>query len=172
MTADYQKLQAEITEARERLERAQAELDELKNQTPDVCWMPAKHEVYFFANGGGVQRIVNGHNNRWTVARATQHPLRQTREEAEHDLTREQARMTIVRFIAQENARQGWVADWENTDQIKYFFYYAFSDELLRTHARGIMYLPAELYGSKATIKALIKECPDECKLYLGVDDA
>lgn len=154
------------------LKRAQSELDPLKQPPPppDVCWMPKDAiELYHFAKEG---RVYRSSGKIELKERATQHILRKTREEAERDLYREQARMTIIRFIARENAKRGWVADWNNDSLGKYYLSYDYADNSMYTgESYCVRDLPPEFYGHRETIEALRAQHRAEYLLWLGVDD-
>jgi len=94
-----------------------------------------------------------------------------TKEEAQAALDQKLATVRVLDRIAELNAEQGWVCDWNKPGQQKYIVSY---DHVTRSFCTNVyvlqeMDLPTSYHGSKQTIETVIKEMESDCLLMLGV---
>ena len=81
------------------------------------------------------------------------------------------ATQKIIDRIAELNAEQGWVADWEDEEQPKFNIYYRHAGKRFGLDEWWyIQYSPSEFYGSEKTIKTVIEEMQPQLKLWLRVE--
>lgn len=160
---------AALTEAAELVKQAMA-APEIEAK-PVGRWKPEIHEKCWWINIAG--RVVC---MEWGVSEMhkTQYALGnfyRTKEEAQAALDKQLATVRVLDRIAELNAEQGWVADWDDEGQSKYyplFNYKTNKARFIKFHCDSYLkQLPDAYYGSEQTIQAVIKEMADDCKLML-----
>ena len=167
--AKSQQIKALCDEAEKEIQALVAKETRKENQAP---WVPKKGESYWNINPcGDVFRYkVNGHTKLETLM-DTGNCFR-TKKEAQAHVDKTKATVRVKNRIAELNAEQGWVADWENLNHVKYTF-------CCGTRTNRLDYIgflttriaEPTLFSSSKTIKTLIKEIPEDIKLMLGVVD-
>lgn len=92
-----------------------------------------------------------------------------TKQEAQAALDRQLATVRVLDRIAELNAEQGWVANFDS-DQSNYFVMLDHGDQNLRSDCNNVYQAqPIEYYGSRQTIETVISEMGGDCRLMLGV---
>lgn len=94
-----------------------------------------------------------------------------TEEEAIKADKQRMAKVRILKRIAEENAKEGWVCDWSNYTQGKYFFVYDHVyDELSIDYYVSCQPIETGFYMSETVAEKLKKELLEDYKIYLGVE--
>lgn len=94
-----------------------------------------------------------------------------TESEAQHARNRMIATQQIKDRIAELNAQHGWVADWSDDQQSKYWVIFHRTNNKISLDSGYVhTWIPVEFYGSKQTAETVIKEMPEQIKLYLGIE--
>ena len=93
-----------------------------------------------------------------------------TEEEALKADRQRMAKVRILKRIAEENAKEGWVCDWKDTRQIKFSF--GFDHETNTTEIIDSYWQTQEtgFYMSEIVAEKLQKELLEDYKIYLGVE--
>lgn len=153
------------------------ELQQAIQELPEPVgrWKPKFDEKYWFtteATGSGVN------SNRWLSSsidqiRYNRANVYRTKEEAQAALDRQLATVRVLDRIAELNAEQGWVCDWNKSSRPKFLFTLTpiEQDELDLSWSNNAQCLPTSYYGSRQTIETVTKEMPEDCKLMLGVSE-
>lgn len=146
-----------------------AEIEKLKN---GGRWRAQIGDTYWMIEGAGLVRESIDDEDEYDQYRFSIGNYHKTESEALAWRERQIATQQIKDRIAELNAQHGWVADWSDTSQAKYTFYYV-SDarEIRDAHSYVVMYAPEEFHGSRETIKAVRKEMQPKIKLWLGIKD-
>ena len=168
---DHAALQSMLTDAHERMVKIEHQLEAMPDDPKPVGrYKPKKGEEYWCIGGDGnifSVKWMGSHSSEFRYALGN---VYRTKEEAQAALDKQLATVRVLDRIAELNAEQGWVVDWGDSDQYK--FYLAFChqyEEIDRDFACRYTYLPDAYYGSEQTIETVIKEMADDCKLMLGV---
>lgn len=130
-----------------------------------LLWRPEKGEAgYAISEKGAVH--LSPTSDGYTLGQKFD-----TTENAIQERDKLQARMRLWRMIARLNYEEGWVADWSNKKQDKYFIYYDHTNNTLSPSSRNsIQILRNEWYGSKETIEFILKMYRKELKTHFGVE--
>lgn len=158
--------------ALERIEALEAEAAELRKviEAPEdggKRWRASDHRFFYVDLDGEIEkayRADSGDNFLYDTGNYFK-----TEEEAEKYREKLLATQRVKDFIAEKNAEQGWVADW-NGIKTKYSFH--FDHSVKKFEIGQLSFIQATescYYGSKETIDALIKEHEQDLKLILGV---
>jgi len=162
---------AALTEAAELVKQAMAAPE--VEAKPVGRYKPKYGEEYWCIGGDGnifSVKWMGSHSSEFRYALGNAY---RTKEEAQAALDKQLATVRILDRIAELNAEQGWVADWDDEGQSKYyplFNYKTNKARFIKFHcASYLRELPDAYYGSEKTIEAVIKEMADDCKLMLEV---
>ena len=162
---------AALTEAAELIKQA-IDASEMEAK-PVGRYKPKYGEEYWFIDSTGdivSDKWIGAHSSESRYALGN---VYRTKEEAQAALDKQLATVRILDRIAELNDEHGWVADWDDEGQSKYyplFNYKTNKARFIKFHcASYLRELPDAYYGSEKTIEAVIKEMADDCKLMFGV---
>lgn len=159
-------------ELQKQIDELQAKLDAMPDDkpTPAGRWKPGICEKYWVVSEStGVFSLFweNSSTDNHLFALAN---VYRTEEEAQAALDQQLATVRVLDRIAELNAEQGWVCDWDDHNQMKYNFRFDHDD---RTFYFDSTYLTqwhqSQYYGSRQTIETVTKEMESDCLLMLGV---
>lgn len=153
----------EITGNKELMDTLQAKFGKKESG----WFVPKKGEKYFYLNYGDVSSCCNIDNSDKEILKHDQ--VFRTAEEAEKADQQRMAKVRILKRIAEENAKEGWVCDWSNKKQRKYFYYYDhIDDELSIDYYVFCQSIETDFYMSETVAKKLQTELLQDYKIYLG----
>lgn len=94
-----------------------------------------------------------------------------TETEAQRALERMIATQQLKDRITELNAQQGWMADWSDENQDKFFPSFDYLRKELCSKASWTAYVaPSEFACSHETLVKIKEEMPEQIKLWLGVE--
>jgi hypothetical protein len=131
-------------------------------------FVPKNAEWYWYINGQGkVLETINTTDLDYTVIQ--NHLVYRTKEEALEAEKRNQARIRIIRKIAELNASVGWKVDWGNYGQEKNFLCFygmeevGLGDTYLSRHTENYFYFSGKV------VDQVLEACAEDYKIMLGV---
>lgn len=76
------------------------------------------------------------------------------------------AKVRILKKIAEENAKEGWVCDWKNKNQAKFYVYYNYIDDTLGyDYDCAYQHMETGFYTSGKVVKKLQSELLEDYKM-------
>lgn len=158
-----------IEELEKVIAKAQSELEVLRGG--GKRWRGNAFDRYWFINDHGEVVSLPDDRDEYGDYRYSIGNYFRTKEEAKHALKRMIATQQIKDRIAELNAKRGWVADWSDANQSKGFLTYDYDiGKIGWDNWTTYQHVPKEFIGSPSVIKDLIKEMPEQIKLWLGVE--
>lgn len=154
-------------ELQKQIDELQAKLDAMPddNKLPGR-WEPEIGEKYYVISPFGmIIRYIRDNLSDLSGAIAID-SIHKTKEEAKKALEQKLATVRVLDRIAELNAEQDWVCDWDDGED-KYYF--GFDGDLCWAITDSFKVMPTQYYGSLKTIETVTKEMPEDCKLMLGV---
>lgn len=134
-------------------------------------WFVPKEEAiyhYLISNGIGSSKNFKSMFDKDVLERQQ---VFRTIEEAEKADQQRMAKVRILKRIAEENAKDVWVCDWEDIEQTKCYFYYDYANK--RMSNGSIDYcqlLETGFYMSKEAMVRIENELEKDYKIMLGVE--
>lgn len=130
-------------------------------------FVPKKDEKYFYLNYGDVSSCCNVDNSDKEILKHDQ--VFRTEKEAEKADQQRMAKVRILKRIAEENAKEGWVCDWNDEEQYKYIFGLDYGIKKLVTGDYNYWQIQETgFYMSETVAEKLEKELLEDYKIYLG----
>ena len=139
-----------------------------ERQESNLFFEPKKNENFHYVNRGSVWTY--GNNSEYDGKIFKSHIVFKTREEAEKELLRQQARVRVIKEIARLN--EGWDVReyWGRNDVAKIMYDYSTS-KLTISHNRNFKALDNNLYlKTRKLANQLIETHSDDLKLMLEVE--
>lgn len=138
----------------------------------DSGWfVPKEGEGYAYLNNFGGDCFTNYDSTLVSdVGRVKHQKVYRTRKEAQQESLRQQAKIRILKTIAEENAKVGWVCDWGDLNQGKGYLTYDVEDKVVEYYS-SIYYRQSEtdFYFSPEIGDIILEKCAEDYKIYLGV---
>lgn len=160
-----------IEELEKVIAKAQAELEALRVGGKGLRWRAEVAGEYWVINDLGEIGSLPDYHDKYDDVRYSIGNYFQTKEEAHRSLKRMIATQQLKDRIAELNAQQGWVASFEGLLQGNWIpFFNARNGVIESKELFYFLQTPIELYGSLETIETVIKEMPEQIKLWLGVE--
>ena len=141
-----------------------------KFEKKNTGWfVPKESEEYYFLLEDGIEYDIF-QNGGIDKERLERQQVFRTEEEAKKADQQRMAKVRILKRIAEENAKEGWVCDWDNKQGGNIFWYTHGIDKLELSFAS--MYQETELgfYMSKTVAEKLQSELLEDYKIMLGVE--
>lgn len=153
----------EITGNKELMDTLQA-----KFRKKESGWfVPKLLETYWYLESNGVSCFNN--NSEVDKAIMERQQVFCIREEAEKADQQRMAKVRILKRIAEENAKEGWVCDWNDEEQYKYIFGLDYGIKKLVTGDYNYWQIQETgFYMSETVAEKLEKELLEDYKIYLG----
>ena len=143
----------------------------IQKQENNLFFEPKKDENYYYVNDGSIWTHEND-ETKYDDAILRTNIVFKTREEAEKELLKQQAKIRVIKEIARLN--DGWDVKehWENQYIEKYYIaYYHEASELTTNYNRGFKYMDNNLYlKTRELAEQLIETHSDDLKLMLEVE--
>ena len=138
-----------------------------ERQEINLFFEPKKQERYYYINEGGVWSLVNDSNYDDAILRTN--IVFKTKEEAEKELLKQQARVRVIKEIARLN--NGWTPSW-NVNERKYYIDFSYyRNKLVYNHCVKSKHLDNNLYlKTEELAKQLIETHSEDLKLMLEVE--
>ena len=154
----------EITGNKELMATLQSKFSKQKS----VWFVPEKGEEYYFQTHVGSSKAIFCTFYLDGCILKRQQVFR-TQEEAEKTDQQRMAKVRILKRIAEENAKEGWVCDWNDGGQEKCFIYYHHDlEKNFYGYAREDQVLESGFYMSETVAGKLKTELLQDYKIMLG----
>lgn len=160
----------------EELKARQEKLENLINQLPDpkkssVRQKPKTGVTYYAIDSGITVFSVTWSDNNLDNTRFAVGNVYNNRRAAQTVADKQLATVRVTDRIAELNAEQDWVVDWNDPCQMKYTLFFSYDSGRLYVVWRSNNKHPyVAMYGSRETIERVMTEMPNDCKLMLEVD--
>jgi len=153
----------QVNELNTEIAKVKKELEELKNPKPKGLWKPGPGEAYFYLNERG---DVRGDINICTktedalIAIGNCYPT-------EAAARRQAQKLEVLQKIREIAASDGWVADWEDGSQTKFYPMYDYRNKEWIKHFKLQCRALGVIYMSEASAERCIAELGDELNVLL-----
>jgi tRNA U34 2-thiouridine synthase MnmA/TrmU len=141
------------------------QIQELTKEKESGVFVPNEGEEYWYI-GRGVGRDTFQLDDGWL----DKHLVYRTQEEALEAQKRNQARIRIIRKIAELNASVGWKVDWDSDNKSSYSLYFSHKERgVMAGQTFVIQDREDYFYFSKEIKNEVLEACAEDYKIMLGI---
>ena len=143
-----------------------------KFEKKDTGWfVPEKNDIYFYLDVGSVSHSHNSGCN-FDEDLFQRQQIFRTEEEAKKADQQRMAKVRILKRIAEENAKDGWVCDWGDINQYKTTFTFNLTTptKLYVSGSYEFQTKESGFYMSETVVEKLQTELLQDYKIMLGVE--
>jgi hypothetical protein len=132
--------------------------------------VPKWFECYFYVTDRGTTFSYVSDDNETDTSIIENNLVYRTEEEALEAQKRNQARIRIIRKIAELNASVGWKVDWGDRKQYKYFLYFSHAEEIIKSESFSReLQVENYFYFSSEVKHKVLEACAEDYKIMLGI---
>lgn len=156
--------QERIQEIENKIAALQKELEELKNQKPEGLWKPAHKDKYVYVtDDGGVCETTFFETHDPDIRRIKQGNYHRSVKTAEHHVKK----LKVLQKIREIAESDGWVADWNNAGQTKWYIHYEHEESRWSITCNDTHQRISCPYMSKQSAERCVAELGDELNVLL-----
>lgn len=146
------------------------QIKELTREEESGVFVPKLGEEFYLATGC-MDVKENFYNNNNMDLVIDNFLVYRTEAEARKAQKRNQARIRVIRKIAELNASVGWKVDWRDREQYKYFLYFSHAEEIIKSESFSReLQVENYFYFSSEVKHKVLEACAEDYKIMLGIE--
>ena len=145
------------------------QIKELTREGESGVFVPKWFECYFYVTDRGTTFSYVSDDNETDTSIIENNLVYRTEEEALEAQKRNQARIRVIRKIAELNASVGWKVDWEDFDQTKCFMGHNHKEPFINIAFLDNKLFEDFFYFSEEIADQVLEACAEDYKIMLWI---